>query len=118
MIKFILPFPPSVNSAYGVNKKGRRFKSAKVKAWEVVARTALNMQNVQPASGRVLLEYSLDTPDNYNRDAANYEKYLTDLLVSHGVLKDDSARHVRGIFTYWNDTPGKSVHVTINQFST
>lgn len=118
MIKFILPFPPTVNKKYGINKKtGKRYNLAAVKEWKRQATEALNMQNVLPVQGRVIIEYSLDTPDNRERDCANYEKYTTDFLVQQGILKGDSRRYVRGILTYWNDTPGNAIHITINQFN-
>lgn len=115
MIKFILPFPPTVNSEYGISH-GRRYNTDKIKKWKQAAIDALNEQEVLPVRGRVLLEYELDTPDGRQRDAANYEKYTTDLLVQHGILQDDSARHVRGVFTYWNDKLGDKITITINEF--
>lgn len=113
-IIFTLPFPPSVNSKYQISK-GKRCKSKIILAWEREAINALNLQNIQPVLGRVLLEYSLDTPDMRVRDAANYEKYVTDLLTSQGVLIDDSARYVKGIFTFWNDTKGDKITVKISK---
>lgn len=117
MIKFILPFPPTVNSKYGINKiTGKRYNLNAVKEWKRQATDALNEQNILPALGRVILEYELDTPDGKERDCANYEKFTTDFLVQRGILKGDSRRHVRGIFTYWNDTPGNKITITINEF--
>ena len=113
MIKFILPFPPSVNIKYGINKNGKRYKSEKVKAWERAAREALNSQNILPIHGRVIIRYTLDTPDNMERDCGNYEKFTTDFLVSQGILKGDSRRYVKRISSGWNDTPGKAIHVLI-----
>lgn len=112
MTSFILPFPPSVNTKYKMSK-GRRSKGDAVIAWEVRAKNALNIQNVQRVVGRVILEYALDTPDNRGRDAANYEKYVTDFLVHQNILQDDCARYIKGIYTYWNDTQGNAIHITI-----
>lgn len=111
-MQFILPFPPSVNTSYNINK-GKRVKGAKVKEWEIRANIALNKQNILPINQRCYLIYSLNTPDNRIRDCGNYEKTLTDFLVSKGILQDDNRRYIKGILTQWNDIPGNEVHVFV-----
>jgi Holliday junction resolvase RusA-like endonuclease len=111
-MKFILPFPPSVNSKYNINR-GKRVSSATDKAWIDKATTAINQQNVTPFVGRCYVIYELHHPDSRGRDAANYEKKVTDLLVSLKILADDDRRHIKGVFIYWNDKPGKQINVSI-----
>lgn len=113
-MNFYLPFPPSVNAAYKMTR-GRRSKGAAVLAWEARAKSALNSQNILPVTERVIIEYALDTPDARCRDAANYEKYVTDFLVNNLILQDDSARYIKGIYTYWNDTKGSLIYITIKK---
>lgn len=91
MIRIELPFPPSVNSAYanGGNKRGRH-KTKPYLDWEKLAGARVK------DSHRVGLRcYSLAIclrrPDlRRSRDLGNYEKVLSDLLVAHGVVADDS----------------------------
>lgn len=110
--KFTLPFPPSVNSKY--NMRGRkRVKSQKDKDWIDLANQWINKQNVLPFAGRCYLALELYHPDNRLRDAANYEKKTTDLLVSRCILPGDDRRYLKGVFTTWNDTPGDYIIVKI-----
>jgi len=112
IINFKLPFPPSVNSRYGVSK-GRRFKSNRDKAWIELANQWINNQNIIPFKGRCYLALELCHPDNRPRDAANYEKKTTDLLVSREILPGDERRYLKGVFSYWNDKPGDYIIVKI-----
>lgn len=88
MIRIELPYPPSTNNLFSNGKKGR-FKSAAYKAWLQLA--AINIkdshrQNLGPYSIAICLK----RPDMRRRDIGNFEKAVSDLLVAHGVVKDDS----------------------------
>jgi crossover junction endodeoxyribonuclease RusA len=88
MIRIELPYPPSTNNLFSNGKKGR-FKSLAYKAWLQLA--AINIkdshrQNLGPYS----ISICLKRPDMRRRDIGNFEKAVSDLLVSHGVVKDDS----------------------------
>lgn len=102
MNRLVLPFPPSVNAMYanGGNKRGRH-KTAKYKAWEQEASEAINDSHRQG-----MLDYSLcialKAPDKRARDLGNLEKAVSDLLVSHGVVKDD--RYCRRLTMFWDET--------------
>ena len=115
-MKFILPFPPSVNAAYKMNR-GKRSKGAKVIAWEKKASDALNQQNILPYVGRCVIIYELCHPDNRTRDAANYEKSTTDFLVAKGILPGDDRRHIKGILSIWNDIKGDFITIHIRPAS-
>ena len=111
-MQFILPFPPSVNAKYKMNR-GKRTKGDKVLAWEKLAGIAINQQNILPYSQRCFVVYELHHPDNRGRDAANYEKVTTDFLVARGILLGDDRRYIKGIFSYWNDIPGDHIIVKL-----
>lgn len=111
-MQFILPFPQSANSKYNMHGK-KRVKSQRDKEWIEKATTAINQQNVLPFVGRCYIIYELYHPDGRPRDAANYEKKVTDLLVSLKILAGDERRYVKGDFIYWNDKPGKQIIVRI-----
>lgn len=59
----------------------------------------LNQQHIKPVTSRVVIHIQLD--DRRNGDCANREKAVSDLLVQHGILKDDSKKHVKGVNTHW-----------------
>lgn len=87
MFTLFLPFPPSVNGLY--DGKARRFKSDRYKAWLDHA----GLQNVM--DGEIVpppydVTYTFRRPDKRQRDVANYEKAVSDFLVAHGYLQDDS----------------------------
>lgn len=89
MIRIELPFPPSVNSAYGNNKHGRH-KTAAYKAWEALAGARIKDSH-RKGYGPYCLSICLRRPDDRrSRDLGNFEKVVSDLLVAHGVVRDDS----------------------------
>ena len=89
-----LPFPPSVNTLYP--GKARRHKSKKYLAWIKEAGVCVHthMMSEGPFDWYVLEEVevliSVKRPDKRRRDVANLEKAVTDLLVAHQVIEDDS----------------------------
>jgi crossover junction endodeoxyribonuclease RusA len=90
MIKLQLPFPPSVNAAYGNggNKRGRH-KTAVYKTWEKLAAIGVKDSHRQ-ALGPYSISICLERPDKRRRDIDNYVKVLSDFIVAHGIVKDDS----------------------------
>ena len=89
MIRISLPFPPSVNSAYGNNKHGRH-KMPAYKAWEKLAGARVKDSH-RAGFKNYSLRICLRRPDlKRSRDLGNYEKCVSDLLVAHGVVADDS----------------------------
>ena len=90
MIKIELPFPISVNAAYGGGSGQRRFKSKRLKSWiascpEITARV-----HEYP----VHIHYRFYWPDLRARDGQNYMKVVLDHLVNCGVLVDDNYDYV------------------------
>ena len=79
--------PTSVNSLY-VNRNGRK-KTEKYKTW--LAQVGLHMNGYRTISGPVRVEYVIKRhADKRKRDLGNYEKAMSDLLVRHGIIDDDS----------------------------
>lgn len=89
MIKLELPFPPSVNSAYGNggNKRGRH-KTKTYTDWEKLASAVVKDKHRQKL-GPYSLQICLKKPNRKDRDLDNYVKVVSDFLVMHGVVKDD-----------------------------
>lgn len=112
LAKFILPFPPSVNQLFPTSGR-MRVKSNKYKLWIGQANTMLNKQNIKPITERCVTIYNLNHPDNRLRDAENYTKAITDLLVIRGIIQDDCRRYLKGTIALWSDNEGDMVEVVI-----
>lgn len=87
MIRIELPFPPSLNNLFANGRKGR-FRTPAYDAWFALASTAVkdsHRQRIGPYS----LHIALRRPDKRRRDLGNLEKGISDLLVAHGIVKDD-----------------------------
>ena len=91
MIKIILPFPPSVNSAYGQRGQTQRFKSRKYKDWLDICPELSERVTEYPVHLYLMLYY----PDNRDRDNSNYIKLTEDFLVKQNVITDDSRKYCR-----------------------
>lgn len=109
-----LPFPPSVNNLFANGKRGR-FTSQKYAAWQADAFEALLKQPARfdRYSGPVHVIYTFGRPDNRRRDVFNLEKAVSDFLVKHSILADDTLIE-RGV-VQWGDVPG--VNVVIESLS-
>jgi crossover junction endodeoxyribonuclease RusA len=102
-VRVEIPQPPSVNTLY-LNVRGKgRVKSDAYKRWLQEAGWAVKLTKPGSVSGPCRLWYTIPRPtDRRKRDIGNLEKPLTDLLVSYGVIDDDSK--VQGINIEYGDT--------------
>lgn len=89
MIVLTLPYPPSVNGLFA-NRKGGRVKSEDYTAWIKSAAAYVPWKAKKVITGPYTMVATFDRPDRRKRDLGNLEKALSDLLVSQGVVKDDS----------------------------
>ena len=89
MIILTLPFPVSVNAMYA-NKARGRTKSERYMTWARAAGWELQAQRQKPIHGWYTLTLFLYEADNRRRDPGNMEKAVSDLLVTHGLIDDDS----------------------------
>ncbi len=94
-----LPLPPSVNALYKNTPNGRA-KTDNYLDWITLARSALRKQKGRPIFDPVRLRYLVTETSRI--DLGNHEKPLTDLLVFHGILENDSKKFVRGISLEWS----------------
>lgn len=107
-----LPFPPSVNGLY-TNQRGgkKRVKSTKYNEWCKFATQCLNQQQTAFFTFKTVVMIGLPRPDKRHRDAQNYMKPITDLLVSYGILQDDSL--IQFDAAYWLNQQGLEVIVDV-----
>lgn len=85
-----LPLPPSVNNLYANVPKVGRVKTKRYRTWLNAAGWELKTQRPQPVVGHYTMTLLLQRPDNRRRDCSNAIKAVEDLLVTHGILSDDS----------------------------
>lgn len=95
MFEAILPMPPTANHLFPTFIQGgkpRRYKSKDYEAWIERASIELRSQNTwkQPIKGRLAVTYRFAFGTNRKTDLPNFEKAVSDLLVSQGVIEDDS----------------------------
>lgn len=106
-----LPFPPSVNGLYdGGKNTSRRFISDRYKAWQDDAYYALLGQRHRSHRHKepVQVVYTFSPPDKRRRDVFNYEKAVSDFLVKHRIIEDDSLIE-RGVVQWSTHTAGVTV---------
>ena len=111
MIKFYLPFPPSVNGLY--SGKVRRYKSDGYKEWIIEANNMANKQIIPNMLERCHAVYYLNHPDDVDRDAENYCKAATDLIADRGIIQGDDRRYLKSTKAEWNDIKGDLVEVCL-----
>jgi crossover junction endodeoxyribonuclease RusA len=89
MITLELPWPPSSNHFQG-QKFGKRFLSAKTKAFRLHVSEMVSELNLAPLACELELFMALFPPDKRKRDIDNYIKQTFDALQHAGVFDDDS----------------------------
>ncbi|TIO15608.1 MAG: RusA family crossover junction endodeoxyribonuclease [Mesorhizobium sp.] len=90
MIRYELPFPPSLNNLFR-NIVGGRTKSEGYKRWISLAQGHILEQGRKRLHGFVSVSVALVKPDKRKRDLDNAgTKAILDLLVSMQVIDDDS----------------------------
>lgn len=107
-----LPFPPSVNTLFATSRDGRRrFPSKGYRRWRAAAGALLMASRLRPTPGTYHLEIKLRAPDRRVRDVGNYEKAISDLIVSHALVADDSL--AMSVTTEWVHEGEPGAWVTI-----
>lgn len=100
MITLKLPMPPPANNLFA-NKAGRgRVKSERYRTWLNAAGWELKEQKPAKVEGEYCIWLYVERPDNRKRDLSNLIKPIEDLLVSHGVVEDDSK--CAEVHLYWS----------------
>lgn len=105
----VLPPPPSVNELFGQAPGRKRFRTAKYNDWIEEAGLRLNAARPPKFKGQVWI--SIVYSDQGRGDIDNKAKACLDLLVSHGVIEDDSRPHVRELRLSWGNNAGARIEV-------
>lgn len=111
-----LPLPPTSNNLYyNIRNKGR-VKTEEYNAWIQEAGWALATHRIPEQVGKVSILIEVREPPTARReDVACREKASIDLLVRHGVLKDDSQHYVRRITMEWAKNV-EGIRITISKW--
>lgn len=94
-----LPTPPSTNNLF-INVKRGRARSREYDGWRTHAGLVLNSQ--KPTSYLGPVSVTLVAQENGRRDLDGYWKPILDLLVTHGVIKNDNCKVVRELKAWWS----------------
>lgn len=89
-IALMLPFPPSVNSLWKHGGRTGVYRSPRYMLWLNVAGQEINRQRPGCITGAYKIKLVLGRPDRKKRDQENCLKAVSDLLVAHRVVEDDS----------------------------
>lgn len=102
--------PPSANNLFrGAGK--RRVTTDAYRAWRTAAGWEIRAQHIPLTVGAIAVEYQIErVADRRRRDVENYCKALSDVLVSAGVITDDSL--IERVTIGWADVVGVRVTVT------
>ena len=117
----ILPRPPSVNSCFGnrrTGQKGRgRYITPAYAKWRADAGKVVMAAGRLPRfAGAVEVEVrATDPEDGRSRDGDNLMKPTLDLLVSLGIIVDDSRKVVRKCSVAWGSGEADSIAVFIRE---
>lgn len=83
-----LPWPPSLNGAFGNSSKGRR-ATPRYRAWATEAVLVMRAQGPRRIIGPFNVEMTFRRPDRRARDLDNLCKPVLDAIVKAGVIEDD-----------------------------
>lgn len=117
MITLTLPYPPTVNNLF-LNVGKARIKAPAYRSWLAQAGAEILQNRARLNARKVTGAYSFslvaERPDKRRRDLGNLLKACEDLLVSHGLISDDS--DAERIELRWSSNPPAKpgrVHVTV-----
>ena len=111
MILFCLPFPPPLHSLTVNAPRRGRVPSQRYLTWKRAAGNDVlaQIKGQSPIKGPVKIMISFGKPDNRKRDLTNLTKAPEDLMVSHGLIDDDS--YVEDMRICWADIQGCEIRV-------
>ena len=103
----MLPIPPSVNALYSTNwKTKRRFESERYERWKEEAWIALVSQPRHSIQGPISVSYLYGRSGRRRSDIFNLEKAVSDFLVQHRIIEDDSLIDC-GLVAWTDDHPSQ-----------
>lgn len=102
VVSLKIPMPISVNSMYRNVPGVGRVKAKELKAWKLEAEWEVARQKPSRFVGQVDISIVLRYPPKGRADCSNYIKAVEDVLVTCGVIEDDSCKYVRSVSARWS----------------
>jgi Holliday junction resolvase RusA-like endonuclease len=102
VVSLKIPMPISVNAMYRNVAGVRRVKTKELKAWKLEAEWEVARQKPSRFIGQVDISITLRYPPKGRADCSNFIKCVEDLLVTCGVIEDDSCKYVRSVSARWS----------------
>lgn len=98
-----MPYPPSLNSLYGIRKGGKGIYMSKKghKYKEEVYYLLFNNRPEKPFDSYHICQYIYTLNLSHRRDADNLQKILFDSLVFSKILLDDSMKYNKSCYTQY-----------------
>lgn len=90
MTRLTIPMPPSVNLIYRPVRGRGMIKTERYRKWITAAGWEIKAQKAEKVEGDYALWAYCQKADKRKRDLGNIEKALSDILVTHGIVGDDS----------------------------
>ena len=100
MVIHLNEYPPSTNVIWRV-ARNRIIKSAAYRQWLSSQTEFIHSQNRKKLIGSYSLEIIVRRKDKRRRDIDNFIKPISDLLVTSGMVEDDSLCHI--VAATWGD---------------
>lgn len=116
-VEFYIPWPPSLNHAYGTGANGRRFYHKPGKRFVKAVGENVLVQRVPRhlLSGRLRVDLLLQAPDRRAYDIDNRVKASLDSLQKNGVIATDAAVDELHVSRGEPFAPTGQVRVTIEE---
>ena len=92
---------PSVNHMFGQAPGRKRFKTSQYANW--IKAATYTLRAAKPLKFFGTVEIEITYPDRGRFDLTNRDKDILDLLVSEGVIVNDSRKYVRRVVLSWGD---------------
>jgi Holliday junction resolvase RusA-like endonuclease len=112
MIRYQLPYPPSVNGLFFNSAKGRG-KTDGYRDWRRAAGNEIIAQGRKRIHGAASIAIYAVRPDRRKRDISNLIKAVEDLLVEMQVIEDDSL--VQRLTIEWSDAGSFECMVVVQE---
>ncbi len=110
-----LPMPPTLNNLFPTSRSGHRFPSKAYKAWRLLSERywirEVSIVPVEQLNGKIRAIYTMHFKTKRRSDCFNFEKAISDFLVTKGIIHDDcdidDGRVIRG------SPAGKNAYVEV-----
>ena len=102
--------PPPLSACFKNARRHGRVKTKRYKEW--IAGALPHLVGAPMIQGRIVVNYSYERIDRRRRDLGNLEKATSDILVTAGIIEDDSL--IEKMTLAWG--PGSGVEIKVREW--